>query len=457
MNKIINSLSQTIFALSTIFGRSAVSIIRISGRDAFKCLKEFGITKELKSRYCYFLPIKINNEIIDNCLIIVFQNPKSFTGEDLVELQLHGSKAIISEVLNYLSRIENYRMAEHGEFTRRAFLNGKLDLVQAEGLLSVIHSETKEQLRQANNEYLGKSSEIFQGIRQNILEIFANCEALMDFPEDDIGESIEIIILQKLKEIKSQISEYLDDNRIGEKIKDGFKIAIVGEPNVGKSSLMNYLAKKPIAIVSDIPGTTRDLVRVSLDISGYAVELIDTAGIRETEDKIESIGVNLAKNIIFEADLILILVTKDNIDSYENLIENFDEKKHVLIMNKVDLEKEENWDENQKDLDNLEKDFIKISVKNERNLDNIIEVIKSKIENLASTNSSVITSQRQRFALTKVYEGLIQMIENFDNYQFIDILTEDIRTLVNHMNELIGDVTNDDILDELFFNFCIGK
>ncbi len=452
MDKIIHQSSQTIFALSTIYGRSAVSIIRISGSKALQSLEKFGIYKKLEARFCYFLPIKIENEIIDNCLIIFFQNPKSFTGEDLIELQLHGSKAIIHEVLNYLSTIEDYRMAEHGEFTRRAFLNGKLDLVQAEGLLALIHAETKEQLKQANREYLGENSKIFQEIRQHILEIFANCEALMDFPEDDIGESIHSIIFEKLNEINEKISEYLNDNCIGEKIKDGFKIAIVGEPNVGKSSLINYLAKKPIAIVSDIAGTTRDLVRINLDISGYAVELIDTAGIRETNDKIESIGVNLAKNIILEVDLILVLVTKDNIESYKNYILDFDEQKHILIMNKVDDI------ENSKDINaNHDMKYIEISIQNDKNLNQVMNAIKNKITNLASTNNPVITSQRQRFILQKVNKSLAEMINNFDNYQFIDILTEDIRVVVNHMNELIGDITNDDVLDELFFNFCIGK
>ena len=452
MDKIIHQSNQTIFALSTIYGRSAVSIIRISGSKALQSLEKFGIYKKLEPRFCYFLPIKIENEIIDNCLIIFFQNPKSFTGEDLIELQLHGSKAIIHEVLNYLSTIEDYRMAEHGEFTRRAFLNGKLDLVQAEGLLALIHAETKEQLKQANREYLGENSKIFQEIRQHILEIFANCEALMDFPEDDIGESINSIIFEKLNEINEKISEYLNDNCIGEKIKDGFKIAIVGEPNVGKSSLINYLAKKPIAIVSDIAGTTRDLVRINLDISGYAVELIDTAGIRETNDIIESIGVNLAKNIILEADLILVLVTKDNIESYKNYILDFDEQKHILIINKVDDI------ENSKDINaNYDMKYIEISIQNDKNLNQVMNAIKNKITNLASTNNPVITSQRQRFILQKVNKSIAEMIKNFDNYQFIDILTEDIRVVVNHMNELIGDIRNDDVLDELFFNFCIGK
>jgi tRNA modification GTPase len=449
MIKIIDQFSQTIFALSTIYGKSAISVIRISGVYAVESLRAFGVEKKLEPRFCYFLPIKINNEIIDHCLIIYFQGPKSFTGEDMIELQLHGSKAIIQEVLNHLAKIKNYRMAEHGEFTRRAFLNGKLNLIQAEGLLSVIHAETKEQLKQANKEYLGENSKIFQDIRQNILEIFANCEALIDFPEDDIGNSIENIIFEKLFKIKNQIGEYLNDNRIGEKIKDGFKIAIVGEPNVGKSSLINYLTKKPIAIVSDIPGTTRDLVRVNLDISGYAVELIDTAGIRETKNQIESIGVDLAKNIIFEADLILILLTKDNLNSYQKFIPNFDEKKHIFIINKIDFE-------NDKKI-SFPHQHLKISIKNNKNLDQLIEVIKNTIKDLASTNNSVITSQRQRFILSNFHNNLEQITRNFNNYQFIDIFAEDIRILVTHMNELIGDITNDDILDELFFNFCIGK
>lgn len=449
MNKIIQSAHQTIFALSTLYGRSAVSIIRISGKYALKALEKFGIEKKLTPRYCYFLPIIINGEIIDHCLVLYFQGPKSFTGEDLVELQLHGSKAIINDVLNHLSTIENFRMAEHGEFTRRAFLNGKLDLTQAEGLLSVIHSETKEQLKQANKEYSGQNSEIFRNIRQKILEIFANCEALMDFPEDDIGNEIEKSILQKLYDIKFEISTYLNDNKIGEKIKDGFKIAIVGEPNVGKSSLINYLAQKPIAIVSDIPGTTRDLVRVNLDISGYAVEIIDTAGIRETTDQIESIGVELAKNILLEADLTLILTTKDNLDSYKKFIPEIDHKKHILIINKVDFENEIATNSDQK--------YLYISIKNEINLDILIEKIKEKIENLVSTNTPIITSKRQRSILEKTHRDLEKITQNFDSYQFTDILTEDIRILVQYMNELIGDVTNDDVLDELFFNFCIGK
>jgi len=234
------------------------------------------------------------------------------------------------------------------------------------------------------------------------------------------------------------------------RMDDGYRrIAIVGRPNVGKSSLMNYLAKRPIAIVSDIPGTTRDLIRITLDISGYAVELIDTAGIRETNDAIESIGVNLAKDTLSESDLILILVTRDDVDSYSDFIENFDIAKHILIINKVDDECNSCY------VDINDRQYLQISVKNHCNLSEIIKIIESKIENIASTNSSIITTQRQRFILEKTYTELNIILNN--EYQFIDIMTEDIRSLIEHMNELIGDVTNDDVLDKLFYNFCIGK
>ena len=303
--------NKTIYALSTIFGQSAISIIRVSGVDALNVLKKFDVQIELKARFAHFIQLKLDNKIVDNCILLYFQSPNSFSGEDIIELHLHGSKAVINLVLKGLSEIENFVMAEPGEFTRRAFINEKLDLVQAEGLLAVIHSETQEQLAQANKQLSGENSKVFNNIRNEILQIFANCEAMLDFPEDDLENSneheletrnnIKNNILDKLETIHQQIISYLNDNHIGEKIENGFKIAIVGKPNVGKSSLINYLAKKPIAIVSEIAGTTRDLVTVNLNIDDYQVTLIDTAGIRETEDVIESIGVNLAKNIIKEA------------------------------------------------------------------------------------------------------------------------------------------------------------
>ena len=484
--------NKTIYALSTIFGQSAISLIRISGVDALNVLKKFDIQVEVKARFAHFVQLKLDNKIVDNCILLYFQSPNSFSGEDIIELHLHGSKAVINLVLKGLSEIENFVMAEPGEFTRRAFMNRKLDLVQAEGLLAVIHSETQEQLTQANKQLSGENSRVFNSIRSEILQIFANCEAMLDFPEDDEGAlqetlwvsvpearasavlsqidkdnengiinerfdprnpantSPRITILNKLKIIYQQIISYLDDNHIGEKIENGFKIAIVGEPNVGKSSLINYLAKKPIAIVSEIAGTTRDLVTINLNIDGYQVTLIDTAGIRETEDVVESIGVNLAKNIIKEADLILVMSTLENLDNYKNYISEIDDRKHIFVLNKMDSSKNGIFY-----FDDIE--YISISIQSEKNLDILMHRIRKSLLNLFPSSSPVITTKRQRIILEKLRDGLMKIINNFWQYPFLDIMTEEIRNMANYVSQLTGDISTDDVLDELFINFCIGK
>jgi tRNA modification GTPase len=466
---------RTVYALSTIFGQSAISIIRISGINATKVLEKFSIPfcksdcnrdiesnemkmRKLKPRFAHFVQLKLDDKIIDNCILLYFPGPSSFTGEDIIELHLHGSKAVINYVLQALSEIDSFEMSEPGEFTRMAFLNGKLDLVQAEGLLAVIHAETQEQLIQANKQLSGENSRVFNGIRDNILQIFANCEAMLDFPEDDLevdnvdGKNCAIKnnILNKLKEIDREINGYLDDNHIGEKIENGFKIAIVGDPNVGKSSLINYLAKKPIAIVSEIAGTTRDLVTVNLNIEGYQVQLIDTAGIRETDDVVESIGVELAKNVIKEADIILVLSTLDNIDSYKLYINEVNSKKHIFVLNKMD-----DTDNGVFEFNGTE--YISISIENEKNLDILMNRIKQSLLGLFQTSSPVITSKRQRVVLKKLNSELCKVISSFYEYQYLDIMTEDIRNLANYISELTGDISTDDVLDELFLNFCIGK
>jgi tRNA modification GTPase len=395
---------------------------------------------------------------------LYFRGPNSFTGEDIVELHTHGSRAIINLILKRLGEIEGFFMAEPGEFTRRAFLHGKLDLVQTEGLLSVIHSETQEQLFQANKQLSGETSKVFDLMRSKILQIFSNCEALLDFPEDDIYDGntsnfefkkrkitvIENNIFNQMIEIREEVFRYLDDGFIGEKIANGFKIAIVGEPNVGKSSLINYLAKKPIAIVSDVAGTTRDLVTVNLNISGYQVELTDTAGIRETDDLVESIGVSRARFAIEDADLVLILSTIQNPSSYQGFIEKFDDKKHFLILNKMD-------DYNDKNFAFDGMNYIPISIQNDKNLDVLFEKIKHFLLSNASSLSPIITTRRQRTILENLYLKLRTIIEEFNDYQFLDILTEDIRDLAEHISQLTGTIITDDILNELFCNFCIGK
>lgn len=450
-----NNSDRTVFALSTVYGQSGIAIIRITGSNFLLALEKFSIRMDnIEPRYCHLITLRDEEKIIDHALMIYFKGPNSFTGEDLLEFHLHGSKAVINLVLSKLAEIENFSPADPGEFTRRAFQNGKLDLVQAEGLLAVIHSETEEQLFQANRQLSGENSQIFLTLRNQILQIFANCEALLDFPEDDLedeesGEKVPKIeenIFQQLKTIQLQLEEFLFDSAIGEKIYSGFKVAIVGEPNVGKSSLINFLAKKPVAIVSEIAGTTRDLISVSLNIGGYQVELIDTAGIRDTTDKIESIGVARAKEIIENVELVLVLTTLDKPLSYKDFIK--DSKNHILILNKMDDYHQEFFEIN-------EQKYLAISIENDLNLDFLIDQIKVRIKNLIPSHSPVITSKRQRTIMEKLYSDLKQILET--DYPFLDILTEDIRNLAFYISQLTGSIATDEILEELFCNFCIGK
>ena len=459
----------TIFAVSTASGQSAISVIRISGENALRVKEKFSVRTKIIPKKCHFTTLKENQRTIDHCIFLYFQAPYSFTGEDTVELHLHGSRAIIKLVLKNLGEIEGFLPAQHGEFTRRAFLNKKLDLIQAEGLLSLINSETQEQVFQANKQLSGEHSRIFQSMRDTILRVFANCEALLDFPEDDIetqqnynknilmiqhNEKLEDSILNQLITIQKRLQEYLNDGKIGEKIYNGFKISIIGEPNVGKSSLLNFLAKKSIAIVSDIPGTTRDLVTLNMNIEGHHVEFIDTAGIRETDDTVELMGISKTKQSIEESDLVLILSTLDNIDNYKKFISPVNDEKYFLILNKIDkLEKEF--------IEHNDKKYLCISIKNEINLDILFSKIKNKIvdlvSNLVPNSLSIITNSRQRSILENLDKDLDKVIKNFCHYQFLDVLTEDIRNLSKHISQLTGNIVNDNILDELFYNFCIGK
>jgi tRNA modification GTPase len=456
--------NKTIYALSTVMGQSALAVVRISGPDALIVLKKFNIKREIKPRFAHYVQLVDGDKTIDNIVFIFFKGPNSFTGEDMVELHLHGGIAIINLVLKSLSEIDGFEMAEPGEFTKRAFMNQKLDLVQAEGLFNAIHAQTENQVFQANRVLSGESSAVFNSIRSEITKVFASLEAMLDFPEDDLDlrnldeivigfferekTNLESDCLDRLERILKEVIDYLDDGGLGEKIHSGFKIAIVGEPNVGKSSLMNYLAKKEIAIVSDTPGTTRDLVTVNLNIDGYQVELIDTAGMRETENLVEAIGIQKAKKVVEEADLLLIMVEVDKLDGFRKHIDLnvMGDKKYILVVNKVDDFSHD-----------LSDDFLPISIKYEIGLDVLVQEIKKRLIDFSSNFSPVITTKRQRILLEKLGRALEGVIKNFWRYEYLDLLVEDVRSLGSYISQLTGDIMTEEILDEVFSGFCIGK
>ena len=328
----------TIYALSTGPGVSGVAIVRISGPEASKAIKLL-TKKDLPTPRIATLR-KINNintsELIDEGLILWFPGPQSYTGEDTAEIHVHGGKAVVLALQNEISKIKNCRLAEAGEFTKLAFQNGKINLLKAESISDLISSETEIQRKQAMKIMTGKSSDKFNSLRERLLKILSNIEAKIDFPEDDLPSTILKNINSETKNIKQEIQKILNDQKVGERIREGFKIAIVGPANAGKSSLLNYLSQRDVAIVSEIAGTTRDVIEAHLNLDGFPVVLSDTAGIRESKDEIERKGIKLALEKAENADLTLIVLEPKSVDFVE-FLSNFGSKKSIIVINKMDL------------------------------------------------------------------------------------------------------------------------
>lgn len=440
----------TIFAPLTLKGNCSIYVVRISGKKVDECIKKLGINKELKHREARLCVLKDEkNNPLDEALVIYFESPNSFTGENVVELNLHCSSYIISKVFSMLLSINGVRMAERGEFSKRAFLNGKMDLMQAESIADLVKSETELQHKLAINQLQGKNSNFYNNLREKIVEILSILEAFIDFPEEDIPQDLSYEIETKINNIIKEIDKNLNDNHIGEKIKDGFHVAIIGEPNSGKSTLLNYLSKRDVAIVSDIAGTTRDIIEVNMDIAGIPVILYDTAGIRETKDTIEIEGVKRAIKKAKEADLKILVIGADNINISKNILELIDDNT-IILLNKIDLRK------------NLELEklpvnkgtLVEISLKNGTNLETFLNILQKKLEEIVSPNiDTTITNERYRRELLNALEYLKMF--NYNNP--IEINTENVRLAANYIGKITGKINSEEILDNIFSKFCIGK
>lgn len=435
----------TIFAPITSIFASSVIVIRISGDDSKDILKKLTKRNNFEHRKAIFCKIfdPEDNSILDETIITFFQGPNSFSGDDLAEISIHGSSYIFQRLCDILVNHHNCRYAEPGEFSKIAFLNGKIDLTQAESIIDLIAAETKLQHQQSIKQLSGANGKIYNSLIAEIIEISSLIEASIDFPDDDLPNNIIDDIEQRVKALKNKIAQYLDDEKSGQKIKDGIKIAIFGAPNVGKSSLINYLAKSEIAIVSDIAGTTRDIVSANLNIGGMQVNLFDTAGIRKTNNKIEKLGIDLAKKKLIESDLkiYLIDVSKPIID--EKLIDN----KTILVANKNDLI-------NNKDNNDFCDVDIQISIKNNYNLKNLLLILENKIRELIPNhNQSLITNQRYRDCLTNA----LNYLEDFSLQKNIELAAEDLRLAGIEIGKITGKFGVEEILDVIFSKFCIGK
>ena len=445
-------MEDTIVAISTALGVGAISIIRVSGNEALSIVNKIfdkDITKFDANTINYGHIVK-DNKIIDEVLVSIFLEPKTYTKEDIVEINSHGGIAVTNKIVELLLE-EGARQAEPGEFTKRAFLNGRIDLLEAESVMDLIEAKTDTARKMAINGVDGKLSNKINSIRDLGLDLISNIEVNIDYPE---YEDIEVMTIDKVREfskkLNEQIDELLKDSESGKLIKEGINTVIIGRPNVGKSSILNALLNENKAIVTDIPGTTRDVVEGSIRVNGILVNFLDTAGIRETDNKVEKIGVDKSLSLISEADLVLLVL--NNNDKFtkedEELLEKTKNKKRIIVINKMDLDTK------------LDKDF-EDSVKICANED--VEPLLNKINELFELDKinngdmTYLSNIRTINLLKQAKKISKELITSLDNDLPIDMLEIDIRNILDLLGEITGQKYDNELLDRLFANFCLGK
>lgn len=453
-----NLFSDTIVGISTALTNNAVSIIRVSGDEAVTIVNKIFQGKNLNKvkshtvSYGHIIDIE-TKEIIDEVLVSVFLNPRSYTKEDVVEINCHGGIFVTNQVLDQVV-LAGARLAEAGEFTKRAFLNGRIDLTKAEAVMDMISSDSKKSLSLANSGLRGDIKKMIDELRSKILDIISIINVNIDYPEyDDVEQLTSEVIKPRIIDLKNTLKNILDKSKDATIIKNGINTVIVGKPNVGKSSILNLLLSENKAIVTNIPGTTRDIVEGKVTMKGITLNLIDTAGIRETEDIVEKIGVEKSISKIEEADLILFVFDGSKPIEEEDLtlLKMLENKKYLKVVNKNDLEIK------------LEEEYLKdsilINTVNENSIATIEETILKflDLEDISQNLSGVITNTRQIGKIKESYSDILEALNNIEDGAFIDFVEIPLKSAWTHLGEITGSVSNDNLLDELFSKFCLGK
>ena len=448
----------TICAISTALGVGAISIVRVSGPNAIEIVNKIFKGKDLRKvdshtiNYGYIMD---NNEVIDEVLVSVMLAPKTYTTEDIIEINCHGGISTTNKVLELLLT-NGARLAEPGEFTKRAFLNGRIDLIEAESVGDLINSETEKSMKLSLNGVTGNITNLVNSIRKELVSISANIEVNIDYPEyEDAIVLTNELIKPKIITIKKELENLLKESQNSKLIKKGIDVAIVGKPNVGKSSLLNTLLEEEKAIVTNIAGTTRDIVEGKIILDGIILNLIDTAGLRETNDIVEQIGVNKSKEIINSSDLIILVlnyneeITQEELD----LINELKNKKLIVYINKNDLEKK--LDESKIKTNNI----VYGNTKEYKNLNDLKNKIRElfNLGELESSNLNYLSNSRQISLVKKSINVLDNTLNSIENNIEIDLLAIDIKECFDLLGEIIGSTYKDELLDEIFSNFCLGK
>ena len=459
---------ETIAAISTAIGNGGIGIIRMSGKESFKILEK--IFKNSKGEKLDLNKIKgytiqygtivdsKTNEKIDEVLVSFFKNPKSYTREDMCEINSHGGMIIEKQILEQCLK-NGAILAEPGEFTKRAFLNGRIDLSQAESIMDLINSKTEKESKASINQLQGDLSNKINEIRHDLLDIMADIEASIDYPEYDIEEVTNSKALGILDNTKNKLESLKDTFRSGKILKEGIKTAIIGRPNAGKSSLLNKILKEERAIVSEIEGTTRDTIEEFITIKGIPLKIIDTAGIRKTSDKIEEIGVKKALDIAKDAELVLVILdnSKNLTEEDKEILKLAESKNSIILLNKVDLK--ENNLENSEELKKLNKRIIKISAKNGNGIEELYNEIENlfQIKNLETDGEIIITNIRHKNQIEYAINNINEAINAVKNNLPIDIISISIKQTLEDLGKITGENVSEDIINEIFSKFCLGK
>lgn len=440
----MNARAESIYALASAHGKAGVAVLRISGAKAQAALHLLGVETPAP-RVATLATLKHDGRVIDQALVLFFPGPNSFTGEDVIELHTHGSKAVVKLLLDALATFPGLRLAEPGEFARRAFLYDKLDLAQAEGLADLIDAETSAQHAQAVRQMGGESSQRLKALREQILAPLALLEAYIDFPDEEIPEDVLNETSERIKEVQHNLKLLLEDGGIGEKIRDGVEIVILGPPNAGKSSLLNALSRRDVAIVSDEAGTTRDMIEVHLDLAGFAATLVDTAGLREASGAVEAEGIRRARERAETADFRLVLLDAVTAMQQMDEIKPLLGENALLVLTKRDLA----------GTSNVPLPALSLSTTTGEGMAELIAALTAKVtDRMGDAPSPLITRARHREAL----EGARRALAGFDlNTQPLELACEELRVAATQVGKITGKIWVDDVLDLVFSRFCIGK
>ena len=454
---------ETIAAISTPRGEGGIGIIRISGDDSFEILNKIFKAKNPNKDLGFY---KFNygfiydgDYMLDEAMVVRMKGPKTYTCEDVVEINCHGGYLVTQKILELVLK-KGARHAEKGEFTKRAFMNGRIDLSQAEAVMDIIQGKTEKSISLSLEQLRGDLRDKIQNLKKLLLDVTAHVNVVLDYPEEGIDEPLPAHLRDNLENVHMEINKLINSYDKGKKIKEGIKTAIIGKPNVGKSTLLNSLLKEERAIVTHIPGTTRDIIEEVINVRGIPLVLVDTAGIRETEDLVENIGVEKSKEIIEKSDLILFVLDasreleKDDHQIIELIREN--NKKAIILLNKIDLSRKIT----RENIDFFDGEILEISAKEETGIEEMEEriynyILEEDVED--SSEKLVITNIRHKSALEKTKEAVENIFETIDSEMPMDLISVDLKEALDSLSEITGEISSEDILDHVFSNFCVGK